>query len=240
MQNRDILLQSKERLPLNRIPCVVTYNKRLPDIKGSINNHWDLLKIDSNLEEVFHVKPFMAFKRNRNLREMIGQKTLLNNKVQRNKSITTRKGWCSPCNSHGNNDCCTHICNTNEFKSNVTKEKFKIFHRVNCRSKFVIYLLECIRCRKQYVGKSEWTMNIRINKHRNDVTREDAILVCRHFNECDHTFKDHARFKIIEQLNDQRKSLSTMRRTLEDREDFWIKRLKTLSPHGFNQGLNRN
>ena len=83
-------------------------------------------------------------------------------------------------------------------------------------------------------------MNIRINKHRDDVSREDAIQVCRHFNQTSHNFKDHARFTIIETLKDQNKDLATKRRTLEDREDFWIKKLKTLTPNGFNQTLNRN
>ena len=46
-------------------------------------------------------------------------------------------------------------------------------------------------------------MNIRTNKHRNDVIREDAILVCRHFNETSHTFEDHSRITIIETLQDQ-------------------------------------
>ena len=83
-------------------------------------------------------------------------------------------------------------------------------------------------------------MNIRINKHRDDVTREDAIQVCQHFNQTSHKFEDHARFTIIETLKDQNKDLVTKRRTLEDREDFWIKKLKTLTPNGFNQTLNRN
>ena len=52
-QNRDLLLQRRERKPLNRIPCVVTYNKKLPDIKGAIDRHWHLLKINSNLEPGF-------------------------------------------------------------------------------------------------------------------------------------------------------------------------------------------
>ena len=67
-QNRDLLLQRRERKPLNRIPCVFTYNKKIPDIKGAIDRHWHLLKINSNLEPVFTEKPFMAFKRYRNLR----------------------------------------------------------------------------------------------------------------------------------------------------------------------------
>ena len=165
----------------------------------------------------------MAFKRNRNLRDLIGQKTLLNDKVHRNKDIRSRKGWCSPCNTRRNNLCCSQIGDTNKFQSNVTKEKFKIFHRVNCRSKFVIYLLECILCKIQYVGKSEWPFNIRINKHRDDVLKHDAILACQQFKKCNHNFNEHARFIIIEQLKDQGRSPEIMRRILEDREDFWIK-----------------
>ena len=241
-RSRDVLLQSegKQNLTTNRLPCVTTYNKSSPDIKETINKHWDILKVDPNLEQIFQEKPVMAFKRNKNLKDMIGQKTLLNNKVVRKKPIKTHKGLCSPCNSHGNNICCKQIRNTDEFQNNGTKEKFKIFHRVNCRSKFVIYLLECILCMIQYVGKSEWPMNIRMNKHRNDALKEDAIPICRHFNQCSHNFRDHARFTIIEQLNDQGKSLQTMRKILEARENFWIKRLGTLAPNGLNQGLNNS
>ena len=182
----------------------------------------------------------MAFKRNNNLKDLIGQKTIVNGKVQRKKDGRNRKGWCSPCKNHGNNLCCRHLRNTNKFMSNTTKQKYNIHHRVNCRSKFVIYLLECIMCKIQYVGKSEQPMNIRINKHRDNVTRVDAIQVCQHFNQTSHNFQHHARFTIIETLKDQGKDSATMRNTLEDREDFWIDKLKTLKPNGFNQTLNRN
>ena len=239
-QNRDTLLQYKERTPLQKMPCVVTYNQQLPPIKEAIDKHWDILKIDPKLRTVFSDKPFMAFKRNKNLRDIIGQKTVLNDKVRRHKDIATQKGWCSPCNSHGKNLCCRQIRNTNHFMSTSTKQTFKIHHRLNCRSKFVIYLLECKRCSIQYVGKSEWAMNIRINKHRDDVLREDAILACQHYKQTSHSFNEDATFTIIETLKDQGKELTSMRRTLEDREDFWIKKLKTLTPFGFNEKLNRN
>ena len=240
LQPRDALLQYKEKTPLDRVPCVVTYNPRLPNIKEAINKNWDLLKINPTLETVFEKKPVMAFKRNQNLKDLIGQKTILNNKVVRTSDIRKKKGWCSPCNSHGNNICCKHVKNTNTFRSNKTNREYKIYHRVNCRSKFVIYLMECSRCKLQYVGKSEWTLNIRINKHRNDVLKDDAILACRHFSETQHTFNEDAKFTIIETLNNQGKCLLEKRRILEDREDFWIKTLKTLTPDGFNQTLNRN
>ena len=82
-------------------------------------------------------------------------------------------------------------------------------------------------------------MNIRTNKHRNDVFREDAIQVCQHFKQPSHQFNKHAKITIIEQLKHQDKSLSEMRSILEEREDFWIKRLRTLHPHGFNMELNK-
>ena len=83
-------------------------------------------------------------------------------------------------------------------------------------------------------------MNIRLNKHRNDVFREDSLLVCQHFKQASHSFNIDAKITIIETLKNQGKTLATMRRTLEDRADFWIIKLKTLTPHGFNQQLNRN
>ena len=161
-------------------------------------------------------------------------------KVQRKVDIKETKGWCRPCNSRNFNQCCRQIRNTNTFKSTQTTEEFKIYHRVTCKSKFIIYLLECIKCNIQYVGKREWPMNIRLNKHRNDVFREDAIIVCQHFKQISHNFNEHAKITIIEQLKHQNKSLTQMRSILEEREDFWIKKLKTLHPYGFNQELNKN
>ena len=91
----------------------------------------------------------------------------------------------------------------------------------------------------QYVEKSEWPFNIRINKHRDDVLKHDAILASQHFKKCNHNFNEHARFIIIEQLKDQGRSPEIMRRILENREDFWIKKLLTIVPNGLNKGLNR-
>ena len=81
-------------------------------------------------------------------------------------------------------------------------------------------------------------MNIRINKHRNDVLREDAINVCQHFKQPTHKFNRDAKITIIEELKKKDKSLKEMRKILEEREDFWIIRLKTLHPQGFNMELN--
>ena len=179
----------------------------------------------------------MAYRRNRNLGDIIGQKTLLNGKVVR-KNQSQRIGGCSPCSSTRETKCCSQVRRTTKFKSQKTKKRYNIFHKVNCKSKFIIYLLECTICLLQYVGKSEWPMNIRINKHRNDVFRVDGLDVCQHFQENGHNFNKHAKFTIIEELKNQNKPISVMRKLLEQREDAWIIKLRTLQPDRFNKELN--
>ena len=164
----------------------------------------------------------MAYRRNRNLGDILGQKTILNNKVVRKGDISNQRGSCSPCLSRSDNLCCKQIRQTSTFQSRKTKNKYKIFHQVNCKSKFIIYLLECTLCMIQYVGKSEWPMNIRLNKHRNDVFREDAIQVCKHFKQPGHDFNKHAKnynYRRTEKegsiLKNHEENLRTTRRLLD-------------------------
>ena len=128
---------------------------------------------------------------------------------------------------------------TTTFKSQQTQEEFKIFHKTNCHSTFVIYLLECKKCKIQYVGKTEAPFNIRINNHRSDANNptEDTIPAAKHFSQ-NHIFNKGAKFIIIEQIKDQSKSQEQKRKILLSRENFWITKLKTLRPHGLNQELN--
>ena len=59
------------------------------------------------------------------------------------------------------------------------------------------------------------------------------------FNNNEHTFSKHGNFIIIEQLRNINTTLSkTLKLRLKERENFWIKKLKTLTPYGLNQELN--
>ena len=67
------------------------------------------------------------------------------------------------------------------FRSQQNARIFTIFYHVNCKSDFVIYLLECKKCHIQYVGKAETDFNLRLNSHRKDVYKADVITASRHF-----------------------------------------------------------
>ena len=114
-----------------------------------------------------------------------------------------------------------------------------IYHRVNCKDRNVIYLLECTRCEnKAYVGKAETQMNERMNGHRSDARKTYKLAVDTHFLQPGHYFDRDARFTIIEKIT--RKDLTGQKLTklLEQREDFWMGKLGTIEPKGFNTALN--
>ena len=69
--------------------------------------------------------------------------------------------------SKTSNLCCGQLTSTMTFISLQTKRKFKIYHKINCKSEYVIYLMDFIR--------------FRLNNHRNDTKIPTVILACSYF-----------------------------------------------------------
>ena len=104
---------------------------------------------------------------------------------------------------------------------------FTIFHQVNSKSDFVIYLLERKECHMQYVGKAETDFNLRLNNHRKDVCKADAIPASHQFAMKEHTFNKDAGFIIIEQIPRSMLIRDTKKNLLKQKENFWILKLET-------------
>ena len=115
---------------------------------------------------------------------------------------------------------------------------FHIYHNLNCKSKYVIYLLELTECKIQYVGKAETEFNIRLNNHRKDVWKPDAIPASHPFSGKNHNFNTHAKFILIEQIRHVDIDTEKIKKSPKQRENFWILTLETLTPKGINQELN--
>ena len=97
----------------------------------------------------------------------------------------------------------------------------------------------CTLCHNsQYVGKSEPPAHHRFNGHRSDVNSMKGCPFDHHFALPGHDFDKHARFVLIEQINDKDLTKLETRALLESREDFWIERLRTIQPHGHNDRYN--
>ena len=231
------LLEEKAKKQSNRIPLVLTYNRTLPNVKRAISNNWNLLHINQEFKDVFQEPTILAFRRNRNLYNLLGCKNIVDGKVQ-GLSKKKKIEFSTKCFSKSGNLCCKQVVHTPSFKSSVTQKAYHIFHDLNCKSKLLIYLMECRIYRIQYIGKSETEFNIKLNNHRKDVDRHNAPQADQHFKLLNYNFNQDARFNLIEQLDNMRidKDLATLQ--LRKREGFWIETLKTLHPYGLNAELN--
>ena len=157
------MLKEKVRAKPKQICITLTliYHRFCPNISKVIRKHWNLLELNESLKKIFNCQPTKAFRRNKNLKELIGSNKIEKNKVKERQIQKLKPGKLSPYLTNLRSLCCKYVRKTTTFKSQQTKQIYKIFHNVNCASSYV--LMECILCNKQYVGKAETSFNIRLN-----------------------------------------------------------------------------
>ena len=116
---REALLSSKQKIANKpRILLVLKFSRTLPNIKKIIDEHL-LLQVNLKLKNTFQEKPIIAYKRNKDLKEIISNR-ILNNKVIRKKKAEKKHLFCSPCYTRRDNLCCQQVEKTNVFKSYKT------------------------------------------------------------------------------------------------------------------------
>ena len=106
---------------------------------------------------------------------------------------------------------------------------------VSCNTQNLVYLLSCNNCNQQYVGETRQQLNKRMNTHR--TSKSGCEHIVNHKNTCNGC---ELSIQILENLpgnghldtGDPDPNASRYRL---DREDFWIKRLRTLFPYGLNE-----
>ena len=123
---------------------------------------------------------------------------------------------------------CAHMNIGTSFQSTTTNERFRACVYAYCKTSNVVYLIECARCRKEYVGETKNPLHLRMNGHRSDYYRKlPDKPVAVHFNISGPTFED-VTVMVIKQLG----WATTKRRKL--RESFWIHTLRSVAPQGLN------
>ena len=137
--------------------------------------NWNILQTNKNLRGLLQEYPILTFKRNKNLKEIVGSTQINNGKVKK-FNILSRAEKCTPCLLGKRTLCCNQALTTNTFMSQQTKRTFNIFFNRGCKSEYVIYLMECILCKIQYVGEAETAFNLRLNNHRKDTKKSNSIL----------------------------------------------------------------
>ena len=183
------MLHQQKRHDKQCIILSVTYSLALRNLKN-ITKHWHIWQVNQSCKKTFSTLSIIVFRKGTSLKQIICTNTIHNNEKLIKTKNNHHTGKCVPCNS---THClwCKQLISTTKFKSNQTKKTFTIYHRVNRKSNFFIYLLECYICNIQYFGKSVTPFNIRLNNHRKDGKNPNAIPACKHFNRHDHHFNSH-------------------------------------------------
>ncbi|XP_041472561.1 uncharacterized protein LOC121421826 [Lytechinus variegatus] len=138
--------------------------------------------------------------------------------------------------AHGTFKCTSKRCIICEIHihegDTLTSNSTSLFHRtkgnITCTTTNVVYLITCRVCRVQYVGETKTTLKKRFYGHRSTVnTAKLDTPVGRHFNLPNHSITDMM-LQGIESLGTRPDSVRT------SREKFWMRRLRTIQPHGLN------
>ena len=227
---RPELLTYHKRRKTQRPIFTVTYNRATEKIPRIIQQHLSTLQSSSSLQKTFPEPPLISHRRPRSLRDiLVNAKDPKTQTHHQHTDIHPRSGFYK-CKS---NKCILHkhITETNSFTSTTTNRTYPITDYIDCKSTWVIYLLTCTLCKKQYIGKTETTLYTRLNNTRSEIrtfnTQSKHLPYTRHFNLPEHSL-NCLQITAIELIKKK------TRPVILNRESYWIATLKTLQPNGIN------
>ena len=100
-----------------------------------------------------------------------------------------------------------------------------MWHNLNCKSTYLVYLVTCMKCWRQYVGSTINTMATRHTQHRQEI-KDKSTNLGRHFDDCGYENFSLQVISCVKPGEDE---------ALERVEGFWQHCLRTFVEDG---GLN--
>ena len=179
---------------------------------------------DPYLSEVFPEPPLTAFRRQKNIRDMlIKSKVPTAPKIHPERKLKGMVKCVKSCTA------CPFINVRKEVKiDNVSK--WKINKKFSCENYNIIYLIECNidTCRERYVGQSKRPLKFCLGQHRDYVTNKVLNQPTgAHFNLPGHSLAN-LNITILEQAKRNNEQYR------KERESYFIRKLNT-----FYKGMNR-
>ena len=209
---RDEALAEKPRKENTRVPFVVTYHPGLPHIGGLLQKLHPVLHSSLKCKEAIPQVPMVAYRKPKSLAQYLVRARFTN--TPKEKIDGTLK-----CSSK-NCQICIFLCLGNTFRSNKNGK---------------VYLINCKKCKVQYVGSTTTRFRTRFNNHKSRVNahvnfslnqKEKDDLIYRHFNSDGHRGLEEMEIQLIDHVKGEKE--------LRERENQWIYKLATLAPHGLN------
>jgi hypothetical protein len=162
---RSLALIKVTRPPNKRTVFALTYNPKLPSVPKIIKNtgkHWKTLVKDQKMNKIFPLPPMVAYRQPPNLKSV-----LCRAKLPQNRHSKWRLVGMQPCSKPCN--VCPYIQKTKSFTSSHNNQPFQLKGLFTCATTGVIYLVNCLRCKKQYVGQTGRKFHDRMMEHLNSI-----------------------------------------------------------------------
>ena len=224
---------------------VTTYHPALSEKLFRIfKNAHSVLTRREDHKNVFQNVPMISYRRAKSLQDILVRAMV--------KNVTNEPNICRGCEGHARCEVCGILTKGKNFSNKDKTRTYDIRKgTLHCNTELCVYLLTCNICQKQYVGKSKPKFRARYNNYKskfrkyyeawkngtlNDIEAIPQAHLFEHF--ADHIgdkFVDENgnedfsfwSFQIIDKSPDDEK--------LEERENFWIYKLGTMTSMG---GLN--
>ena len=209
--------------------AVVSWDPRLPSIDTIQQKHWRSMAQDPYLKKVFPEAPLVAYRRQRNLREiLIRAKLPPPNQMRNQRQVKGMKRCQKNC----------LICPYIKEGRDISEKEFtwKINQRISCQSNNLVYMIICtkencqhkFKIQQKYIGETERKLKDRICEHIGYInTKKTEQATGQHFNLPGHSLSD-MKVTVLEQVF---KSDPEYRK---ERESYLIRKFNT-----YYQGMNR-
>ena len=159
----------------DRIVCPITFHPTNLEVVKVLKNNFKRLKVDEEIGHLFNAEPMIAYRRGKNLRDILVRSKL---PIVHDNAGTQlcKRSRCVTCH---------HILKENVV--NGPTGSLRVHERFDCVSMGLVYCIVCARCSDLYVGETGRRLGDRFREHRLDVINNKADKeVASHFNRNGH------------------------------------------------------
>ena len=139
---RKQVLHQQKRNDEQCIPFSVTYGHELVNLKDILKKHWHILQANQICRKTFSILRSKVFRKDTGMKQIIGTNAIHNSEkiIKTKDNHHTEK--CIPCNSKH----CPfwqQVVSITILKHNQTSKTLDFPYKVNCKSSFIVYPVEC-------------------------------------------------------------------------------------------------
>ena len=238
-------------------PLVMKYNAKLPKMNKLIKKHLHILEWSPETVELFPKGSiFVSYRVEPSIRDLLCKSgfPLLNKPAAIDEPVPLpEKGGCYKCEDVTCKTCALFLMEGEFAWSYHTNDKFLIKKKLNCKTKYIIYVIFDLICKIAYTGYTTYNCKDRFANHKSHVKmfrttceivnhaieNQNTYHKLRRSNirDFDEDFKCQFKIMVIEAVDipdglNQDETIKIM----EAREDYWHAALKTKKIFG---GLNK-